>query len=264
MNAVDQIIKKHRKAENDLRLRIAKFIEDQSADNVHGIRTSARRMEAIFDLLPKSMRRKGKSKKYLRVLRKFFRSTAEIRDLDVVRQNLESYSSSPGAAKAIQVVMRERRNLLSGSLQLGRTLRKAKSPRIRKKGLSAKKLLNRRDKILGNLKTKLQEELPIVLADYRKIRELHDMRKECKKLRYTLELLPTKEDSELAASMRNWQAVLGTIRDIDVTEQFAEKKGLLKELEEVLTSLRISRSRMLESFGKSAKHELYTVPTDRS
>lgn len=260
MSAVNQIIKRHRRAEKELRSRAANFIKDQSTDNVHDLRTSVRRMEAIFDLLPKRVQKERKFKKYLSALRKFFKSTTEIRDLDVVRQNLESYSSSPQVAEAIQIAVRERNHLVPTSLQLGESFQKTNSPKIRKKDLSAKRLTKRRDKILKRLTAKLQEELPIVLGDYRKIRELHDMRKECKRLRYTLELLPSRKESPLMARMRDWQSVLGTIRDIDVTQQFAEKKGLLEDLEEVLASLRITRSKMLESFSKSVKPELQTVP----
>lgn len=261
MSAVNKISKRYRKADKELRSKAAKFISDQSIGNVHDLRTSARRMESIVDLLPKIVRKRKKFKKYLSILRKFFRSTTEIRDLDVVRQNLESYSSLPQVSNAIQITLKERTHLISNALKHGELFLETKCPKIGKKDLSSKKLSKRRDKILKDLTAKLQEELPIVLDDYRKIRELHDMRKECKRLRYTLELLPSRNDSQLVARMRDWQSVLGAIRDIDVTEQFAEKKGLLEELEEVLASLRISRSRMLESFSKSAKLELTAVPT---
>ena len=88
------------------------------------------------------------------------------------------------------------------------------------------------------------------------------MRKECKKLRYILELFPSDRYEDIVLLMRDWQTILGTIRDIDVTQQFAEEKGFAEDLEDVLTKLRISRDKLLGSFTSTAKLEEYAIPAE--
>jgi CHAD domain-containing protein len=213
-----------------------------------------------MDVLPKNVRKKKKVRKYLRTCRRLFRSTTAIRDIDVVCQNVETRSSSPRVLRAISKLHIEREQLIQNTRKLADDLEKISFPRFKKKELSSRAILKRKDKIIEGLIAKLQEELPIVAGDFRKIGELHDMRKECKKLRYTLELFPSHDNSVLTSLMKNWQTILGTIRDIDITEQFAEEKGLLEELEGVLMSLRINRDRMLGSFRGTAKLSGLTIP----
>jgi len=141
-------------------------------------------------------------------------------------------------------------------------LAKIKSPKISKKELSSKAITKRRKRIVKRVQEKLQEGLPIVLKDFRKIDELHDLRKQCKILRYTLEILPSKNDDKLAAEMEKWQTLLGDIRDIDVTEHFVDETGLSEDLEGALTTLKVSRDRMHRSFVHSAKTEAVIIPSN--
>ena len=77
-------------------------------------------------------------------------------------------------------------------------LAKIKTLKINKKELSSKAITKRRKRVVMKIQAKLQEGLPIVLKDFRKIDELHDIRKQCKLLRYTLEILPSNNDDKLA------------------------------------------------------------------
>ena len=142
-----------------------------------------------------------------------------------------------------------------------KNLTKTKTPKISKKGLSSKTIAKRRKRIVTKIQAKLQEGLPIVLKDFRKIDELHDIRKQCKLLRYTLEILPSKNDDKLEGQMEKWQTLLGGIRDIDVTEHFVDERGLSEELEGAIVNLKISRDGMLRSFIRSAKTDGISIPS---
>ncbi len=235
-----------------------KIRNDPSEDNVHDLRTSIRRWEAVVDLLPKPTRKRRKMKKYQSAVGRLFKSTTPVRDLDVVKQNISGCSKSQNQL-FVSTISHDRAVLVPNVLHFVESLRGLKAPRIRKNDLSSGAIVKRRDKLVKRLVAKLQEEVPIVVGDYQKAKELHDMRKECKKLRYILELFPSDHSDDLADRMREWQSILGSIRDIDVTQRFAEEKGLVEDLEDVLTKLRISRDRLMGSFSNTAKLEKNTI-----
>jgi CHAD domain-containing protein len=256
---VTLLSKSYRRFSRGLISKLRGLRKNPTADNVHDLRTSIRRWEAVVDLFPKKIRKRRKMKKYLAVTRQLFRSTTPIRDLDVVAQNIASGSGDRNVS-VLSLIGRDRSSLLPTVLHFADLLLELKAPEIRRKDLSSRAISRRRDRIVGKLVAKLQEEVPVVMTDYRKIKELHDVRKECKKLRYTLEQFPSDYDDNLGDLMRAWQSTLGTIRDIDVTQRFAEERGLTEELEDVLTKLRIFRDRLMGSFNSTAKLEKRTIP----
>ncbi len=201
-------------------------------------------------------------KGYLAASKKLFKSTTPVRDIDVVLDNIGSQSSNHQIQKVVSGTHLERMQLVTNTLQYASILIDMKGPKIKKDDLSSVAILKRKNKIVRRLLAKLQEEMPIVIGDFRKFRELHDVRKDCKKLRYTLEIIPVERETKLLELMKQWQTLLGNVRDIEVTEKFAEEKGLLEDLEGALTSMRISRDRMFGSFSGASTLEEYTRPIE--
>ncbi len=172
-----------------------------------------------------------------------------------MRQSIEGHLKSSVATDFLSTIQDERNHLLSNSFRFLEIVQDMKPPKLDKGKISGKKIPRRRDKIIKRLLAKLQEELPVALSDSQKIRELHDIRKECKRLRYTLELFPSRTNDDLLKILEDWQAVLGRVRDIDVSEKFAADRGLSEDLEVALLELRISRDKMLGAFSNKAKLE---------
>ena len=252
---MNRLCRGYRKSANELSTRIKKFHNNPTPDNVHDLRTTIRRLEAIIELFPRKIRNQKNLEKYLSACRKLFRATTPVRDLDVVRQSIENYSGSTGSGNVTSIMQIERNHLISNSYRFAEVALRIKPPRISKRDITAKKIKKRQSKIVKKLLAKLQEELPIVLSDFRRVRELHDVRKDCKRLRYILELFPSKNNEDLLKLMQDWQALLGKVRDIDVSEKFAIDRGLSEELEAVLFELRISRDKMLGTFSNKVKLE---------
>jgi CHAD domain-containing protein len=245
----------------ELDSRIASFRRDQGPDNVHDVRTSIRRVEAALDLLPKKVRQKRKIRKYLSTGRKLFKSTTPVRDNDIVYSNLLNYEDDANVRRALARIQNERNHMLLRCSLYAENLAKLKIPKIVRGELTSRSITKRRKKIVNKIQAKLQEGLPLILKDFRKIDELHDIRKQCKILRYTLEILPSKNDDNLIGQMEEWQKLLGAIRDIDVTEHFVNERGLSEELEEVILNLKISRDGKLRSFVHSAKTDGISIPS---
>ena len=66
---------------------------------------------------------------------------------------------------------------------------------IDKMNITEKELQKRYNKVLSNFISKIELNFPIVITNALKIEELHQLRKDCKKMRYMLELLP-EENTE--------------------------------------------------------------------
>jgi len=262
LSKAGQLSQGYRRASKDLRAKVKRLQANPTADNLHDLRTSIRRLEAVVDLFPKNIRKSKKMRKFLAPCRKLFRSTTPVRDIDVVLQSINSNTSEERIQPIVSKIKQDRDPLVSNVLHFAELLEEIDPPRITKSDLSSREIAKRRDKIIRRLVAKLEEEVPIVLGDFRKIKELHDVRKECKMLRYILELFPSDRYDDLVKLMRNWQTILGTIRDIDVTQQFAEEKGFVEDLEGVLTKLRFSRDKMLGSFSSSARQEMSVIPAE--
>ncbi|HXQ92607.1 MAG TPA: CHAD domain-containing protein [Nitrososphaerales archaeon] len=254
--------KKCAKAIAELDSRVALFGKDHSSDTVHDVRTSIRRVEAALDLLPKGVRQKKKIRKYLSACKKLFKSTTPVRDSDIVFSNLLTYENDPNVQQVLAKIQNDRNHMLVSCSLCAENLSNIKVPKINKEELSLSTISKRRKKIITKIQAKMQEGLPLILRDFRKIDELHDLRKQCKILRYTLEILPSKSDEKLIGLMEEWQTLLGAIRDIDVTENFINETGLSEELEAVIVNLKISRDGTLRSFVRSAKTDGIFIPSN--
>ena len=222
-------------------------------DAIHDIRTSIRKMEAAAELLPKKSRRKEKIKRYLSSSKKLFKSTSPVRDADIIISNLHDFESLPVVGKAISRLQSDRDQQVFEVLDRAETLSKIKIPKVKKNQIGDVQLRKRERKLSLDLQSKITELLPTILRDFRKIDELHELRKYCKNLRYLLDSVPTEAEQDLPHLMENWQKLLGNVHDLYMTEHFVEENKLEKDLEELVISMNAKRERILESFIRSAK-----------
>lgn len=100
-------------------------------------------------------------------------------------------------------------------------------------------------KIIRKLKTNIDSQIPAVISDKSKVSELHQVRKDTKKLRYVIELLliskeyeeednrirqtdivnPINKDiRQILAYLEKLQDILGDIHDYDITLEYLKKK----------------------------------------
>jgi len=213
-------------------------------------------MEMTIDLLPKKVRNKGKIRRYLSPSKKLFKSTSRVRDADIIISNLHEFESLPAVNIGISKLQSEREKQVFEVLGRAKTLEKIKIPKVEKNQVGDMQLRKRKTKICLELESKINELLPAILRDFRKIDELHDLRKYCKNLRYVLDILPSEEEKDLRRLMENWQKLLGTVRDIHTIQRFIEENKLTKDLEQLMSSLNAKRDRTLESFIHSVEDHI--------
>lgn len=236
------LAEKLEKNDKRLRKRLEVYIKDPTNQaSVHDVRTAFRRFDASFSLMPKKARRVNSE--YVEKCRQFFRATSKIRDCDVMRDRLAALDveSMPDALKEIE----ERRSAeLGRSIRLARSLAGERPWRVRASWRQKSKAEARVEKVVSKLLGAIAKTMPAVVADPSKVEELHDLRKDCKKLRYVLEALPTgyrkRHEKELSRAlakfaginkatrnedgiigvMEKLQDLLGAVHDSDITIEY--------------------------------------------
>lgn len=226
--------------------RLEVYIENPNNEkSIHDIRTSLRRLDSTFSLLPKKLRKQNRKKiiKY----REFFKVNGKMRDYDVISSKLDALGAPPDAKGALQ---KQRNAEHQRTLKMAKALKKMTPFEL--DGIADNdnddKLGARFEKVIGKVASRVEKLLPIVLSDDTKVQELHRLRKTCKKLRYIIEVAPEygiKKYNKVVAkaicnkSLEEIQNMLGAIHDSDVTIEYlhiiksslAEKEATSRRLQ---------------------------------
>lgn len=229
---------------------------------MHVVRTSIRLIQASFSLLPKKLRRDRRIQDYLSKCQSVFRATTPLRDLDILNLKLKEYESNPVVHSVAMKALERRTQLLHGTINPATALHKIRLTEIKQDQLSDSKILRRRRKVIRRLDSRLCKRLRIVHDDHTNFEEIHAFRKDCKRLRYTLEFQPQgKKEVALIKVLRDLQATLGVLRDSDLTLQYIERNGLGGAVSEVVSELRATREKKYKEFLKILrKNFLTTLP----
>ena len=225
------------------------YLKAPNEEHIHDIRTSIRRLRASYQSLPKSIRNKKKIKKFIAKSKELFSINSKVRDYDIIFEMLSEYMSSEKAPKHEQQQLSQSSRAISNLLKsletvrnreltesktLAVELRKLSVPKLGDNNIniSEKKLKKRFNNVVGKLANTIEKNYPVVLSSSKRLIELHEMRKDCKKLRYLLELLPIDTDvknqdkdkvSQLIDELEKVQDMLGTIHDYDTTIAYIKK-----------------------------------------
>ncbi|MEW5841615.1 CHAD domain-containing protein [Nitrososphaera sp.] len=248
--------------------RLAAYLRDPAdEENVHDMRTSLRRLEATFALLPKKLRQKNE--KQIRAYKEFFRANSEVRDCDIIRTRIEAAFIDKGEFERLFAPALDRRRKMASAkaLKLAQSIENDVQPvdlgvSSRKKLaiVDGKKKLDRRaEKVVRRLAKKTAGRLPVVLADSDEKEELHRLRKDLKKLRYVLEMAPASQKKAadrilgpgIAGRLKELQDALGAIHDCDITIDYLKKAVRRKAVVELLQQELAKRDQLFEKFAKA-------------
>ena len=240
--------------------RVSKYLKTPNAKQIHDVRTSIRRLDATYLMLPKKNRTGSSLSDYVLKCKEFFKVNNEIRDLDIIYEKLQKYPSNAqrngviGALKASRVATLERAKTIARSLRSTDTTRI-----IDKIGVTEKELQKRYNKMISRLISRIESTFPAVITNQAKLEELHDLRISCKKLRYLLELLPEEKDNVLKTrkTLQKLQDILGAIHDCDFTIEYLSSLGQsLIEIQEIITIEKEERNAKYHEFLRFCKRRL--------
>ncbi len=192
------------------------YIKNPSEDNIHDIRIAIRRMESVYRILPKKNRKNYHIQNYVKQAKALFKINTQIRDFDIIRAKLEKQNSSQ-FGQIVDSINDKRKHQLSTAHKLALKLKSVSPPKLKEKDVMESKLRKRFQKIISELVAEMEYDIPLVLNDDRKVEEIHELRKDFKKLRYSNELTSNKMGSlKLIKSLKKIQDELGSIHDSDM------------------------------------------------
>lgn len=239
------------------------YIKNSNEKNIHDVRTSVRRFNAAFLVLPKRYRKGCLLSDYNQLANKFFKVNSEIRDMDIIHGKLNGYPQTDQRNIVIDLLKKNRQSNLEGAKTIALSLKNMNSNKILDKmDITEKELQKRYNKLLFELISKIETNFLIVITNTLKIKELHELRKDCKKLRYLLELLVKDNNKNntaigLIKTLQNIQDILGSIRDYDVTIDYLKKLEPSKEIQEIVNNEIEQRRLKYEEFLRFCKRRLH-------
>ena len=256
MITVDYYRKSFKKSRKTLAKRINAFKDDQSADNVHDLRTASRRLLACFRLLPRSFRKQKRIKRYSEELEELIRRNATVRDIDIILSKISARNGGTNYEQLVRQLSEQRRDRLRSSLRLVGSVGKLTRPSINAEDLSDEILQRRFEKVNRKLELQIKERLPIVLSDPAKKRDLHRLREDSRQLRYVLDLAGIPDNAEPTALLRSWQDVLGFIHDSDIMIDYLQGEKMSPEIQDLFRDEVAERNLNYEKFASMATTKL--------
>ena len=227
---------------------VKSYLKEPSEDNVHNLRTSIRRLLTTANILPKKIRGEKESKRYLQSHEKLLRLNAKVRDIDIILSKLPHHRDDPEYAKLAKQLQKLRESSLKKAQLFAESIIDLTSLPIETRKLSEPVIQKRFKKTAKALTETLREHLHVVVKEPRNIDELHKLREDSRRLRFTLEIDDTPESSKLLPILETWQDVLGKIRDSDVFISHFEDEKHLARIGKVLGQEKSARKENYEKF----------------
>jgi CHAD domain-containing protein len=231
--------------------------ERPSPTAIHDLRVTARRIQVMFRLLPKRASFSESSMMFALVLKSILKATSQLRDLDTLMETLEPYRAEL-PAEVFLSLENERSDSAARAKAAMEVLAEAPSSDLDTSEIRGKRLSRRLRKRVRKHGRRAAELLGEVLEDESKVKDLHALRIEVKKLRYLLEL-GSKIPPELPV-MTKWQDSLGAVHDLDVAMDYIQRNRLDFTKDRVIHGLRGRRHssyvKFLSDFGTDSMEAL--------
>ncbi len=257
--------------------RLDEYIKNPTEKNIHDIRTSIRRLEASYIVSPKLIR-KRKIIEYVFKSKNLFKINSQIRDFDIILEKLtkEGQLTTQRLELFERSIKKSRNRKLKDAIFIACDLRDIDIPNIDKYKnqydpfLLQKKLTKKYTKVVTKFAYKIKENIPIIISSSEKIEELHQVRKDTKKLRYLLELILNnrhKIDGNIGKNneidknnygndqniwnqiekLKKIQDMLGNIHDYDITIAYLKQHDKQKNFVTVM-NIDMQRKNKYEQF----------------
>ncbi len=239
--------------------RLRAVIDDANEDNVHRLRTSIRRLNSCLELFPRSIRDQKKTRKFAAAYSKLLKLSSKIRDTDVMLSRLSKLEANPSVEPLLTDLRSSRSSQLEAVREMAEASQRLQAPKVQAGDLSNPKLRKRFDKIVSRLTSKIARALPIVVKDPANIKELHVLRLDCKRLRYSLELNPAQRTPRLLGILESWQELLGSIHDNDILIDYLRQSEKLAEIQTELEDETNLRTDSYNKFVEIAKKNPMTT-----
>ncbi len=249
------VVRKFNKIIRTFTKKLNDYLNDPNVNNIHDIRISIRRMEAAYRILPKSNRKCEDLQNYVKQAKTLFKINTQIRDFDIIRGKLENQDSTQ-FAQITDYISNKRKFQLNAGHRLALRLKDISPPKLKKNDIKEFKLQKRFQKIMSNLIIDINRKIPLVLSNDKKVDEIHELRKDFKKMRYSIEL--TAENTDFLKSIKSLKKIqdeLGLIHDCDIFLDYLRNIEGPHELSEIIRKEIIERRERYQKFVQVFKTE---------
>jgi CHAD domain-containing protein len=241
------------KSERIVSDKVRAYLKDPNEENVHDLRTSIRRLLTTANILPKKMRGQKEPKKYLESYERLLKLNAKVRDIDIVLSKLPHHGDDPKYAKLAKQLNAKRESSIEKAKRFASSLKDEKALPVHTNDLSGPQIQSRFKKAARTLTKRLKKGLRVVKQEPKNRDELHKLREDSRRLRFTLEIDDTPETSKLLPVLETWQEVLGKIRDADIFISHFQSEKDYPKIREVLEQEKSGRNENYERFLEIAK-----------
>jgi CHAD domain-containing protein len=143
---------------------------------------------------------------------------------------------------------KQRDETVGDAVKYASTLKYSPRLRVSIKRLAESDLKKRFGKIVGKYQARIKNRTRIVVKDSEDKDELHRLREDARRLRYTLELDKEDKTLEEAKALKEWQDILGAIHDSDIFIRRLEKMAQTPQISSLLKDEVTLRNRNYEKF----------------
>jgi len=241
------------------------YLKNPNDKNIHDLRKSIRRLDSAYYSLPKKFRKTKPLKNYVNQSKDLFKSNSQVRDYDIFLEKINSHNSSNNNNNNNNYlknqVEQNKKTQLETAKKIAQDLDLYDFPQIGTALISDRKIQKRFNKVSDRFNDKIKKELDIVIQDENKIKKLHELRKDCKKLRYLLELI-SDQDKDIEKTVKQLddiQDILGEIHDCDATIMFLQQQTKqYPAVKNFINNESTIRNNKYQQFVNQYKH--YTQP----
>ncbi|MGI0007602.1 MAG: CHAD domain-containing protein, partial [Nitrosotalea sp.] len=169
-------------------------------------------------------------------------------DFDIICANMESKHPDK-TQNLVQSLKDFRTEHIKNANRLALKISRLPSPKILKFTLKESKLEKKYLKVLDSIVLNIQKNTIIALRDEKKIDELHMLRKDFKKLRYSLELVSDKKTIlETLKNLKNIQDMLGEIHDRDIIIDYLRSIEQNSRYSDIISTEMLERTKKYNEF----------------
>ena len=246
-------LKKFEKISDNFCQKLQDYIKNPNDENIHDIRVGIRRLETAHRILPNKIRKKQGITNYVKQAKVLFKLNAKIRDFDIICAKMESRYQDK-THDIVTAIKNARFEKLRNANELALKILHLSIPKISADILNVSKLNKRFLEILDKITLDIHKNTIISLGDENKIEELHMLRKDFKKLRYSLELVSDKEKTVLVLkNLKAIQDILGEIHDSDIIIKYLRSIEHNSQISGIVESEVLERKRKYDLFVSTFK-----------
>lgn len=236
------------------RRRLRDALDDPSERNIHDLRTSIRRLQAAYLLLPKEHRKFSELSEYMSCVRQVIREYNLVRDSDVLRLNVVRHLKGVKMPRLLAAIEADRERGLTAAFVTGSKLQKLDLPRFPMVALADLQARRRFEKVYAKLSKRIKKNLKATTRDESLVEELHKLRIDSKMLRYVLEATGTdRREDPIARFLKDTQDTLGAIHDCDVAVAYVSRHSKAALRGPLGESLKAERASLFRKFVRDSK-----------